>query len=76
MTQKELYNNKEERNKIIETLFVEYGFNAPSLSKATYQDLVDCSYISDSSDYTEDSSERVFKLSKEAIHNIVKGKNT
>ena len=76
MTQylKQLYKDKEERNKIIETLFVEHGFNAPSLSKATYQDLVDCDYISDFADYTEDSSERVFKLSKEAIHNIIKGK--
>lgn len=76
MTQylKELYNNKEERNKIIETLFVEHGFNAPSLSKATYQDLVDCGYISDSVGYTEDPSGRAFNLSKEAIHNILKGK--
>lgn len=74
MTQKKLYNNKEERNKIIETLFVGYGFNASSLSKATYQDLVDCGYISDYTDYTENPSEQVFKLSKEAIHNILKDK--
>lgn len=74
MTQKKLYNNKEERNKIIETLFVEHGFNAPRLSKATYQDLVGCGYISDYTDYTENPSEQVFKLSKEAIHNILKDK--
>ena len=76
MTQslKELYNNRTERDKIIETLFIEHGFNAPSLSKATYQDLVDCSYISDSADYTECAADKVFDLSVRAIQNVLKGK--
>ena len=74
MTQKELYNNKVERDKIIETLFVEHGFTAPSLGKVTYQDLVDCGYISDLSDYTEEPSDKVFNLSVRSIQAILKGK--
>lgn len=74
MAQKNLYNNRAERDKIIETLFVEHGFTAPSLCKVTYQDLVGCGYISDSVGYTEDSSDKVFNLSVRSIQVMLKGK--
>ena len=44
------------------------------MSKATYQDLVDCGYIYDSSDYTGDSSDKVFNLSVRSIQVMLKGK--
>lgn len=66
MTQKKLYNNKEERNKIIETLFVEYGLSPSTIHSMTHKDIRLYGFDSNQSD------NKVFDVTIRSIQAITK----
>lgn len=66
MTQKKLYNNKEERNKIIETLFVEHGLSPSTIHSIIYKDISQYGFDSNQSD------NKVFDISLRQIQSITK----
>ena len=66
MTQKELYNNRTERDKIIELLFVEHGLSPSTIHSMTYKDIIQYGFDSDQSD------NKVFNISLRQIQSITK----
>ena len=66
MTQKNLYNNKEERNKIIETLSIKHGLSPSTIHSITHKDISQYGFDSDQSD------NKVFGISIRSIQAITK----
>lgn len=66
MTQKKLYNNRTERDKIIETLFVEHGLSPSTIHSMTHKDISQYGFDSDQSD------NKVFSVSLRQIQSITK----